>query len=301
MTRNRKLAYIALITTSLIWGFAPPIIKYTLSFVSPIVFLYFRFLFASLFFIIPLVLRLKRLKPKKKEIFQYLFLGFLGTPLSLLLLFLGLQKTTAIDSSIIGILTPILVIMGGTLFLKETVTLREKLGISLAVAGTVITIVQPILESGVTLMKNVQGNILVLVGTVVWASFTLLSKKQCRHLDPFTLSSSSFVLGFLLFTPLVFFEPNSAQVFNFKFLIQNTSALWGILYMAILGSVIAYSTYVYGVSKIEASEATVFAYLQPLFAIPTSVIFLKEEITTAFFLGAILIVSGVLICELRKK
>lgn len=293
MSKSRRLAYTALLVTAVIWGFAPPVIKYTLGFISPTLFLFYRFLFASLFFIIPLFLKIKEIKPKKKEIAEYLALGFLGTPLTLFLLFSGIKRTTAIDSTVIGIITPILVIMGGVLFLKEKLTKAEAVGVSLALAGTLVTIIQPMLEAKPSVGQNIIGNLLVLLGTVTWAAFTLITKKLCRHLNPFILSSSSFFVGILCFVPLMMAQKVSLAL--------PVSAIPGVLYMALLGSVVAYSTYIYGLSKIEASEATVFTYLQPVFAVPASMVLLGEKTTLPFWMGAILIIAGVIVCEIRRK
>ena len=78
-------------------------------------------------------------------------------------------------------------------------------------------------------------------------------------------------------------------------------ALGGILYMAIFSSVIAYTLYEYGLSIIEASEATLFAYLQPIFAAPVALLWLKEKITPPFIIGAVVIGLGVAISEYRTK
>lgn len=290
MPRSRKLAYLALLATSVIWGFAPPVIKYTLQFISPAAFLFYRFLIVSIILFIPLVLRLTNNKLTINQLLNYLFLGFLAVPLNLLLLFEGIKRTSAIDSSIISITAPILIIFGGVFFLKENVARQEKLGIGLALTGTLVTIVQPLLENGGTKTEqNFVGNLLVFLGVISWAAFTLLSKRK-KDLDPFIQTAFSFLLGTILFLPLIFssgFQPPSLP------------SLPGILYMAVFGSVIAYFTYIFGLSKIEASEASVFTYLQPLFAVPLAAIWLGEKITVSFLIGAILIILGVIICEKR--
>ena len=71
--------------------------------------------------------------------------------------------------------------------------------------------------------------------------------------------------------------------------------------MAVFSSVVAYSAYTYGLKKIEASETSVFTYLQPLFAIPIAVIFLGEKLTIYLIIGAILITLGVFVCESRPS
>jgi drug/metabolite transporter (DMT)-like permease len=70
--------------------------------------------------------------------------------------------------------------------------------------------------------------------------------------------------------------------------------------MAVLGSVVAYFTYIYGFSKIEASEATLFTYLEPIFAVPVAIVLLKETPSLLFLSGAGLIVVGVIISQVRK-
>ncbi len=280
----------ALLTTALIWGLSPPIIKYTLGFTSPFTFLFYRFLIASLILTVPLILRIRKIKPSRKDLGKYLLLGFLATPLNLGLLFAGIQRTSAIDASLISIISPMLVILGGVLFLREKITKNERLGIGLILLGTIITIIQPLLATGLAAGKNLLGNSLVFLGALDWAVFVLLTKKE-KHLDPFILSSSSFLVGLVSFLPLV--------TLNFSLLTFNLNAIYGVLYMALFGSVIAYFTYVYGLSKIEASETEIFTYLQPIFGVPLAVILLGEKVSLPFILGAILVTLGVLFCQLR--
>lgn len=294
MTKSRKLAYLALITAAFIWGIAPPVIKYTLKFISPIQFLFYRFLIASLVVAIPTILRIKKIKPTLKEWRTYLFLGFLCTPLNLLLLFLGINKTSAIDASLISITAPIFVAIGGIIFLKEHVNRKELLGLGVAVIGTFLTIFQPLFESKSDFSANLEGNFLVFLGTLVWVGFILLAKKQ-RHLDPFLLSSFSFFVGLVVFVPLAL--PSLTTHYS----LFTTNAIWGVLFMAIFSSVIAYFTHLYGLSKIEASEAEVFTYLQPIFTVPVAIFFLHEKISVPFLTGVFFIVLGVSISEFLRK
>jgi len=295
MSKSRKMAYLALLTTSVVWGFAPPIIKYTPGFISPTDFLFYRFLLVSLILLVPLILRLNHRRITKNQLLNYLFLGFLATPLNLFILFKGIEKTTSINATVISITSPILIIIGGAFFLHEKITRMEKIGIGLTIAGTIFTIVQPLLETGVNFSQNTYGNLLVFLGAMEWAIFTLLSKKH-KELDPFILTAFSFLLGLIIFLPLfVIRHPSLTGA------LPPSPAFFGILYMALFGSVIAYFTYIWGLSKIEASEATVFTYLQPLFAVPLAAIWLKEPLTLPFLIGAILIGVGVFVCESRPK
>ncbi|HUW24092.1 MAG TPA: DMT family transporter [Patescibacteria group bacterium] len=292
MSEERRKAYLTLLTTAFIWGLAPPIIKYTLRYTSPLTFLFYRFLIVSLILIVPLTIKFIKQRPSLNLCFQYLALGFIGTPLTLLLLFFGMQKTAAINASLISIFTPILIILGGVVFLRETVTRQERFGISFIFLGAFLSILEPLFKNGLSLNQGLWGNLLIFGGSVAWASFSLLRRKAGEALDSFVLSASSFLVGLITLLPFV--------TFNFSLLALNSNAWPGICYMAILGSVIAYFTYIYGFSKIEASEATLFTYLEPIFAIPIAVAFLHEELSFIFLLGAFFIVIGVLVSQTRK-
>lgn len=293
MSKSRKFAYIALFLTSLLWGLAPPVIKYSLKFVTPVSFLFYRFTLACLIFAVPLIYKTIKTKPSVYEVGQYLLLGFLSTPLNLLLYFWGIDKTSAINASILAILSPIMIILGGVFFLREKVTKKESIGIIIAVIGTIILILAPYFGQKISFLSNLTGALLIIAGDIVWAVFTLLAKRiKNQRLDPFIISAFSFVVGWFVLLPL--FLTEKANGFD-------TRALPGIIYMAVFSSVIAYSAYTYGLKKIEASEASVFTYLQPLFAIPAAVIFLGEKLTIYLVVGAILITLGVFVCESRPS
>lgn len=290
MTPERKKAYLALLSASFIWGIAPPVIKYTLKFITPFGFLFYRFLITTIIALPFFLQRIKKIRPSLKDWLLYFILGFLCAPANLSLLFWGIQKTSSIDASVISIASPIMIVLGGAFFLKEQVTPKEILGIVIAFIGTIITIIQPLLETNKNPFSYIEGNILVFAGTIVWVAFVLLTKKNL-HLDPIIISLFSFMTGLIFFLPFSFFQPLSLPL----------PALPGVFFMSIFSSLIAYTAYTFGLSKIEASEATVFTYLQPIFALPVAILLLQEKPTFPFILGSFLVILGVFICEHKTK
>jgi len=294
MTKKRLTAYSILTFVSLLWGIASPVIKYTLNFIPPYSFLFWRFLITLIIFLPFFLFYLKKYPLHLNEVPVLAFLGFLGTPLTLILLFVGYTKTTSIDGVLISSTAPIFITIGGVIFLKEKVTFKEKIGLLIAVLGSLITISQPLLEGGFLKSQNLLGNILVFGSVLSWTAFTLLSKFYFRKHHPFVITAFCFFIGLITVIPLAFLETNSST-FNFSLLTFNLNALPGILYMSIFSSVIAYTLYEYGLSLIEASEATLFAYLQPIFAAPVALIWLDEKISFPFLLGALIIAVGIFI------
>jgi len=299
MTDKRLTAYFFLILTSIIWGVAGPVIKNTLSFIPPFTFLFWRFLVTSLIFLPFFVWRLKKENESLKTLLPIIPIGFLGIPLCLIFVFLGFEKTTAIDGSILLAITPVFIVLAGAIFLKEKVTRIERLGLIIALLGSLVTISQPLFEGGVFAQQNLTGNLLIIISDFVWTAYVILSKVEFKKHSPFIITATSFFTGLFSLFPLALIK-EGWQIANYQLLTGNTQALFGLLYMVIFSSIIAYFLFEQGLRLIEASEAALFGYLQPVFAMPLAVLWLGEKITLPFILGTILIGIGVFLTEYKR-
>lgn len=300
MTKKRLTAYLLLILTAAIWGVAAPVIKVTVAVLPPFTFLFWRFLLTSLIFLPFFLWRVKKEKETLTSLLPLIPLGFLGVPATLVFVFLGFERTSAMDGVVIATLAPIFIIIGGVLFLKEKVNRMEQIGLILAVAGTITIVAQPLLENGLFASQNLTGNLLILVSNFIWTAYVLTSKEEFKRHSPFIITAVSFFVGLVTILPLVLLEQQE-NIFNFQSLVVERSAFWGLAYMTILSSVVAYFTFQWGLSLIEASEATLFAYLQPIFAAPVALFWLGEKISFPFLLGAAIITLGVLLTEYRPR
>lgn len=294
MDKKRKLAYLLLTLTMAIWGGAIVVIKHTLQFIDPLPFLFYRFWFTTLILFPPFYLYVKKHPLTSKSLPRLFLLGFLGTTVNLWLLFEGMKSTTAINVSLISVLCPIMIVVGGALFLKEKVTPIEKVGLLVAVLGTIITLYQHLsLEEGAS-QNSLWGIFLVFISYFAWAAYTLLLKKDSRQYHPLVITFFNFFSGLITITPIFLLSQ------SFESLLVQPEAIPGLVYIVLLSSLVAYFTYNWGVSLIEASEAALFEYTKPIFVAPLAILWLGETITPYFFLGLLLIAVGVLLAEYRK-
>lgn len=301
---DRLTAILAILTVVGIWGLAGPVIVWTLQFIPPFTFLFLRFLIASIV-ILPFALRSKFWREINRQNFPTLLgLSFLGTTFGLGVLFYGYQFTTALDGSLIALIAPLLIIVGGAIFLKEEITNLEKIGLVVAFAGSITILVQPLLERGIAGEKAVLGNALILLYHISWAAYALWNKKIGKKFSTLTMTATPVFISVPIFALLACSETQNFQfsIFNSQSISnsQFTNALPGILYMAILSYIIAYYLYDWSVRKIEVSEAALFGYLQPVFAFPAAYLLLGEVPTKYFLFGAVLIGTGVLFTEYKS-
>src|SRR3990167_7851712 len=147
MNPYRLQAYILLLIVTVIWGVAGGVIKFTLVYFDPLVFLAYRFAISSVASLLTALLIGFKLPKDKSIILLALFYGFLTTTVALGLLFFGFDETTAIDATLISATGPIFISAGGLIFLKEHVTFREKVGMGIAFFGTAITILEPVFRN----------------------------------------------------------------------------------------------------------------------------------------------------------
>lgn len=318
---SRLSAYLALLLTVAIWGVAGPVIKVTLRDIQPFTFLALRF-FINTIVISPILLFYLRSHPiKVADLPRLSLLTLLGTTATLSLIFLGLDRTTALDATLIIATAPLFIVIGGSLIcikgvicLHERVTQLEKIGLAIALIGVGVAVIQPLLEQGVFAWENLTGNLLVLASNFTWTAFTLLAKEDFKRFTfrakreeeavpslpgegftPFIVTAFSFIFGLFTFLPLALLENLIPSPITYYL---SPNAVLGVLYMSLLSSIVAYFTYAWGISKIEASEAALFFYLEPIFAAPFAYLWLGERITPTFLLGAAIIATGVILTEI---
>jgi drug/metabolite transporter (DMT)-like permease len=299
MNPVRKRAYIELLVVSLIWGMAAPVIKFTLGGFSPGVFLTYRFFISgviAVFFFLFLGIKL----PKDRKTLIFLIInGFLISTVSLGLLFLGTNKTTSVDSNLISAMAPITIVIAGIFFLKEHVTKKESVGLLIALAGTLITIIEPVFRNGGS-FSGLTGNLLVFASVIVTTVTAVLAKKILRTgVNAVTATNLSFIIGFLTLAPFTL-----PQIFASNFQVLASIPLryhLGVFYMAVLSGTLAYILWHRAEKSIEISEVGLFAYLYPVFGTPLSVIWLGEKISLPFVIGTVIIALGVFLAEWKKK
>ncbi len=300
MTSYRIKAYTYLILVAIIWGVATPVIKFTLGGIGPLPFLTYRFAISTILAVLYLIIFKPNLRAIKNNLFMVLIYGFVVNTVALGILFYGMNNTTVLDTALISTIAPLAIALAGYIFLKEHITKRERVGISIAMMGTLFVVLAPLLLNGTNGFR-LSGNILIFVYIVISAGAAVLSKKLMRKkVDPLTLTNISFIVGFVTILPITIF------LLGVEGLTESITSLTpnyhlGVWYMALFSGTLAYTFWLKGQKTIEISEAGVFSYLTPIFAVPLGVLWLGESITTIFILGSMLITTGVIIAEYKKR
>ena len=300
MNPYRLRAYLAILAATIIWRVAGPVIKYTLGGIDALSFLTYRFGLSSLVAIASFALFGLHLSHQPRTLFKLFLYGLFTSTISLGFLFFGLEKTTVLDETVITLVNPLLIATAGAYIFKEHVTLREKVGMGIALLGTAFTVIEPIIQNGAD-GSRLSGNILIVLYLVATIVSSILAKELLREeVRPLTMTNVSFIIGFVSLLPFALAKYGLGGLTS---TVQNLSLPYqlGVLYMALLSGSLAYTLSNAGQKTIEIGEAAVFSYLYPLFAAPLAVIWLGEKVTPTFIFGGAIIAIGVMIAEYKKS
>lgn len=293
-SHKRWRAYAFLLLNTLCWGASFVIVSPALTHTTPFTFLFYRFALASLV-MSPLLWHYLRQPAHRRHLGKILGIELLGTVVYLALLYEGLARSTSIETSLLATTTPLFIILAGIVILREKQTKKEWLGLFISLIGVILLAILPLLNGAVGLHGiSLQGNALILLANVVAALYAILIKSQYKKIPSFLAPTISFFLGAVVFGLLAVTQ-NASMTIDW----QQPSVMFASIYMAIFGSIIGLTAYIKGQELIEASEAGLFYYLQPLVYLPLGILVLGESVSPYQILGLVFILIGVGVSESR--
>jgi drug/metabolite transporter (DMT)-like permease len=81
----------------------------------------------------------------------------------------------------------------------------------------------------------------------------------------------------------------------------NADALWSLLYLILVGSLLTYSAYVFAVSKLPPTQVSIYAYINPIVAIFLGWLVLHESMSINVVTGTLITLGGVYLVNREFK
>lgn len=295
-TKGNGKIYFLMVIAALVWSGAFIAGKFAVPYVSAFTLTFLRFLIASIV-LYPAMKLYNRSHPEdnfrltKKYIPLFLFNGIVGMAGYHVLFFTALKYTTAINSSIIGAMNPIVTTIIAAIFIRQKTPPMQIAGILLSFIGVVLTITGGNLSILASFDFN-RGDMFMAAAVICWASYAVMSRVKGADVPPLALTFYSFVFCTIALVPFVIWEhPWALEKIP-------ASAILSIVFMAVFSSVIGYMLQQIAIKKIGASKSSIFVNLVPVFSIILSVTILGEELMPVKIFTSLLIIAGVCICQL---
>ena len=286
------LAILSITLCTIIWNAASPFVKWSIQDTPPFTIAFFRFLIATLI-MFPFMIKNNRLAIRFEDFYKLFLLAITGLTFNLGLYYLGLSLSQSINAPIIASMIPIFLIFGSIFFLHENPNKKALCGTIVSLIGVGIIIFRPI--HAISQAGSILGNVYLLLSVISLVSYTILLKKFKLKYPSTTIIFWIFLIATITFFPAFIIQNHKINIHE----IVSFQGSIGILYGAILSSLLGQVLYNYSVKHLKANEVGIFTYLGPVVTALVAIPLLHEQITFSYLLGSLFVFLGLFISEVK--
>ncbi len=231
---------------------------------------------------------LVRERTRVRAHFGYLSVtALLGVTLFNTLIYVAGHATSALNLSLIAMVSPLFIVILAWLFQGEGMHAGKIAGTLAAFSGVVLLLSGG--SPGVLLnMKFNSGDLLMVVAALTFALYSLLVKKKPEGLSMMSFLFATFFIGLVFLVPAYVWE----RGFSIAPLMPLPS-VGVVLYLGVCAALFAYALWNRAIMLIGPGRTAVCYYLLPLFSGVEAMVFLGEPIGWIHLVSAGLIISGV--------
>lgn len=293
INKEASKGHLAALLTICIWGTTFISTKVLLEDFQPVEILFFRFVLglAALFLVYPKRLRVEN--PRQELVFAAA--GLSGICLYYLMENIALTYTLASNVGVILSVAPFFTAILSRIFFRaeERLRLRFFLGFAVAMAG-----ISLISFNGSKLELNPAGDLLAILAALVWAVYSLLTRKISGYgYHTIQTTRRIFLYGIFFMIPALF-------IFDFRLGIARLAepkAFLNLLFLGLGASALCFVTWNYAVKLLGAVRTSVYIYMVPVITVLTAALILREPITPVAAAGTVLTLAGLLLSEGKKR
>lgn len=218
-----------------------------------------------------------------------LLFALLATAPQSLVVYQGLQRSSAVNLGLLNSTIPVLILVLGALFWGKRIRAHEAIGIGTSMAGVLVILFHGSLQLAMDLAFNI-GDLLIFAGMLMWSWYTLLLAERPRALSSAALVALIGALGVAASTPLLL-----AEIFLQRAPRLDAQSVLIVVYIGLgptLGAMLCYN---YAVERVGAVRAGALVHLMPVFASLIAVLLLGEPVHLYHAAGFALVAGGALV------
>ncbi len=283
------LPYLAGIGVALTWGFSFMFTRGALEHYSPFHLLGLRFAAAVLAMALLRSFGLIKIKVTPADYINLLPLALFQPVLYFSAETTGILLTSASYAGMMIAVIPIFVAIFAALFLREYPNRIQLFFIITSVGGAIFII---FMDTQSIAGVNPIGTVFLLTAVIAGASFNIFSRKASIKHPPLRTTWIMMVCGALVFNAISLAEHYNAG--KLEAYLTPLAGQWiPVLYLGVFSSVAAFFLYNYVLSKITATQGSVFANMVTVVAITAGVVFRGELVFWYHLAGTAAILAGV--------
>jgi len=281
------LSDVLMFVAVVMWGVNFSLVKIALREMTPDGFNGWRILFSAVCLLLLLAASGEGFRLKRREFWALLAIGFAGNTAYQAIFIHGVHGTSASNTSLILSTSPIFVALLSVVLRLEKVHWAAWLGIGVSFSGLFLIISR---QHGVVRPAGgaLRGDMLVLLGTFLWAIYTVLAKPFLETMSPLKFSALTMAFGAFFYIPLTLkgmLAVSPAAV--------SWNARLALVLSGLFGLVFGYLIWYFSVQRVGNARTAAYNYLTPIFTALFAAILLGEALRPVQAVGAAIILVGV--------
>ena len=214
-----------------------------------------------------------------------LLAGVLGVGGYGLLLYAALERTSAVNASIVNALNPAAIVVAAVLLGQASAGRRTWVGVAMGLAGVLLVLTRGDLGRLLTLSFNA-GDLIMLGAVTVWTAYTLIGRRL--GLPVLAATAVQVVLTTILLTPVVLLGGLT---------VPPDRGSWGaVLFIVVFPSVGSYLCWNLAIRRVPPGVAGTSMNLVTVFTVAIAAV-LGRPPTVVQLVGGALVVGGVLLAS----
>jgi len=291
-----NFAYLFLFLAVLFWAGNFIVGKYASYYqIPPFSLNFYRWFFAWL---ILLPFTFEEIISKKNYILEnykfYILLGITSVTIFNSIVYYSLNFTQVISGVLMISTIPVMIMFISSILKIEKTNIFQIFGVICSFVGVILIITKANFELLLNLDFN-KGDLTMVIAMLSWATYSALLKKKKHKLSQLSLLEVIITFGLIFLIPIYITEYNLGFKINL-----NKPFILVLIYVVLFPGLASFICWIKGISLIGPNRSGVFLHLMPILSAFMAIIIFKEKFMLYHSLGAIFILSGIILSN-RKS
>ena len=225
---------------------------------------------------------------ERQDLWKMALASFFGLFLTQLSFLFAITQTTAIDTSILGTLSPIMTLLISALIGGDRITWSGGAGVALSLAGVLILVFNCVsIGSGAdaTSFAGIAG---MLVNTLSFAMYVGAFKPVIQKYSVVTFMKWMFLFSSLMALPFAYGAFRASNLGAVR-----ADVIWQVVYLVVAATFISYFLVSVGQQRLRPVVVCMYTYVQPVIAMVIAIAMGLDSLTPLKAMATLLVFTGV--------
>jgi len=286
--KDLLIPYIALSAICLIWGTTYLVLRIAVLHFPPFLFVTIRQLLAGSLLIGFMLLSGKAAWPDRAHLIRQAVAGFFMLTLGNgLVAWAEVVVPSGVAAILCSLMPMVVILMNLGINKDERPTVAILAGVLLGLTGIMMIFGEHLVD-----FANIEyqvGILVIFIAVLSWAGGSIWLKKRGNDGNAFMNA------GLQMFFAGIWLIPGALIFDDFSRITWSAEAFYSMIYLVVIGSIVAYACYSYVLRKLPMTIVSLYAYVNPIVAVILGWIVLGEKLNLKIGIAILITVAGIYI------